>query len=77
MFAGIAGLVSLVVQNMHHKGIKKLTIAFNCIVGIGAAIILFGICPRSCGSRDWPVGRGEDLSYGIGGTHIPSQSSLF
>jgi hypothetical protein len=43
MFAGISGLMSLVVQHLDNVGVRKLTIAFYSIIGIGVLIFLIGM----------------------------------
>ncbi|KIJ95460.1 hypothetical protein K443DRAFT_329151 [Laccaria amethystina LaAM-08-1] len=44
MFAGISGLMSLVVQHLDNVGVRKLTIAkFYSIIGIGVLIFLIAM----------------------------------
>ncbi|TFK31959.1 hypothetical protein BDQ12DRAFT_639416 [Crucibulum laeve] len=43
MFAGMSGLMSLVVKHWYDAGVRKITIAFYSIVGIGAVIVFIGI----------------------------------
>lgn len=68
MFAGISGLMSLVVQHLDNVGVLKLTIAFYSIIGIGALIILIGMFRgafRKAKSKD--VDGEEVLLWGMGG----------
>ena len=69
MFAGISGLMSLVVQHLDSIGLRKLTIAFYSIIGIGVLIILIGMLRgvvfRKAKSKD--VDGEEVLLWGMGG----------
>ena len=69
MFAGISGLMSLVVQHLDNVGVRKLTIAFYSIIGIGVLIFLIGMfrgVSRKAKSVDEEDG--EKVWYwGIGG----------
>jgi len=69
MFAGISGLMSLVVQHLDNVGLRKLTIAFYSIIGIGVLIFLIGMfrgASRKVKSVD--DDDGEKVWYwGIGG----------
>jgi len=46
MFAGIAGLMSLVVKAKDHAGIRKLTAGFYTIVGAGTLIVVLVVIYR-------------------------------
>jgi hypothetical protein len=72
MFAGISGLMSLVVQHLDNVGVRKLTIAFYSIIGIGVLIFLIGMCRgvsrKAKSSKSEDDKDGEKVWYwGIGG----------
>ncbi|EAU84059.2 hypothetical protein CC1G_06921 [Coprinopsis cinerea okayama7 len=46
MFAGIVGLMALVVKARDHAGVRKLTAGFYTIVGAGALVVGLGIVCR-------------------------------
>lgn len=49
MFAGMTGLMDLVVRNLpEDKGLLKLTGAFFGLVGVGVLILIFGLFKTYC-----------------------------
>ncbi|EAU84073.2 hypothetical protein CC1G_06935 [Coprinopsis cinerea okayama7 len=71
MFAGMVGLMSLVVQNFHIEALKILTVVFYTIVGFGIMVGLLSIViGRMRKPRYESIDRKETVQQGLGGLII-------
>ncbi|KAF8892898.1 hypothetical protein BD779DRAFT_1436605, partial [Infundibulicybe gibba] len=69
MFAGMIGLMSLVVHNHSHKGVIKLTGVFYSLVGVGVVVSLLAFCCQRS-SDQTPRENDQAVGWGLAGLYF-------